>query len=126
MEETTIEIGKSGENQAAEYLKSMGYSITAQNWRQGKYEVDIIAENETVILFVEVKTRTGFEIPVDRVVRQQQKINIMKSANAFITQTHCMKEPRFDLITIYGAGPKSRISHIECSFYPTLLSARML
>ena len=62
MEETTIEIGKSGENQAAEYLKSMGYSITAQNWRQGKYEVDIIAENETVILFVEVKTRTGFEI----------------------------------------------------------------
>lgn len=126
MEETTIEIGKSGENQAAEYLKSIGYSITAQNWRQGKYEVDIIAENETDILFVEVKTRTGFEIPVDRAVRQQQKINIMKSANAFITQTNCMKEPRFDLITIYGVGTQSRISHIECSFYPTLLSARLL
>ncbi len=126
MEETTIEIGKSGENQAAEYLKSIGYSITAQNWRQGKYEVDIIAENETEILFVEVKTRTGFEIPVDRAVRQQQKINIMKSANAFITQTNCMKEPRFDLITIYGVGTQSRISHIECSFYPTLLSARLL
>lgn len=126
MEETTIEIGKSGENQAAEYLKSIGYPITAQNWRQGKYEVDIIAENETEILFVEVKTRTGFEIPVDRAVRQQQKINIMKSANAFITQTNCMKEPRFDLITIYGVGTQSRISHIECSFYPTLLSARLL
>lgn len=124
MESNTIEIGKSGENQASEYLKSLGYQITAQNWRQGKYEIDIIAENEMEILFIEVKTRNGFEIPVDRMVRHQQKLNIMKSANAYITQTKCLKEPRFDLITIYGVGSNSRLSHIECSFYPTLLSPR--
>ncbi len=126
MDSNTIEFGKSGENQAAEYLKSMGYTIIEQNWRMGKYEIDIIAENDCDILFVEVKTRSGFEIPVDKAVRAQQKLNIIKSANAYINYTQTLKEPRFDLITIFGIGTKSRLSHIESCFYPTLLSNRTL
>jgi putative endonuclease len=61
MESNTIEFGKTGENQAAEYLKSMGYTIIEQNWRMGKYEIDIIAENDCDILFVEVKTDRGLK-----------------------------------------------------------------
>jgi putative endonuclease len=126
MKEKTLEIGKSGENQAAEYLTSIGYTILAKNWRMGKYEIDLIAENKETILFVEVKTRSGFEIPVDRALRAQQKLNIIKSANAYINDSQTMKEPRFDLITIFGFGNKTRLSHIESCFYPTLLSARSL
>jgi putative endonuclease len=126
MKENTFEKGKSGESQAIEYLKSIGYTILEKNWRMGKYEIDIIAENDTDILFIEVKTRSGFEIPIDRALRAQQKLNIIKSANAYINKVNSLKEPRFDLITIFGFGNKSRLSHIESCFYPTLLSARSL
>jgi putative endonuclease len=126
MKENTFEKGKSGENKAADYLRTLGYTISAKNWRMGKYEIDLIAENDDTILFVEVKTRSGFEIPVDRALRAQQKLNIIKSANAYINEVKSLKEPRFDLITIFGFGNKSKLSHIESCFYPTLLSARSL
>ena len=40
------ELGKIGEDEAIAYLKSKGYSILYRNWRSGKFELDIIAENE--------------------------------------------------------------------------------
>ncbi|MEN9394008.1 MAG: hypothetical protein RL362_229 [Bacteroidota bacterium] len=126
MHTPTTEIGKNGEYQAAQFLKDNGYQIREQNWRLGKYEIDLIAEKEDNIVFVEVKTRNGFEIPADRIVLSQQKLRIMKSAHAYIVRFNIMKEPRFDLITIFGEGPQMRISHIESYFYPTLISARSL
>ena len=44
MELNTVEIGKNGEYQAVEFLKENGYRIREQNWRLGKFEIDIIAE----------------------------------------------------------------------------------
>ncbi len=126
METPTTEIGKNGEYQAMQFLKENGYQIREQNWKLGKYEIDIIAQKEENIVFVEVKTRNGFEIPADRIVLSQQKQRIMKSAHAYILRYNILLEPRFDLITIFGSGPQMRISHIESYFYPTLLSARSL
>jgi putative endonuclease len=126
METPTTEIGKNGEYQAAQFLKDNGYTICEQNWKLGKYEIDIIAQKEDTLVFVEVKTRNGFEIPADRIVLSQQKQRIMKSAHAYILRYNILLEPRFDLITIFGSGPQMRISHIESYFYPTLLSARSL
>ena len=40
------ELGKIGEDEAIAYLKSKGYSILYRNWRSGKFELDIIAEND--------------------------------------------------------------------------------
>lgn len=126
METHTIEIGKNGEYQAAQFLKDNGYHIREQNWRLGKYEIDLIVQKGDNLVFVEVKTRNGFEIPADRIVQSQQKLRIMKSAHAYIVRYNILLEPRFDLITIFGEGPQMRISHIESYFYPTLLSARSL
>ncbi|MEY2765077.1 MAG: hypothetical protein RLZZ205_1501 [Bacteroidota bacterium] len=126
MELNTVEIGKNGEYQAVEFLKENGFRIREQNWRLGKFEIDIIAEKENDIVFFEVKTRNGFEVPADRIVQGQQKTRIMKSAHAYIQRYKIVKEPRFDLITIFGSGPKMRISHIESYFYPLLISARSL
>ena len=122
-----IELGKSGEALIAEYLGKKGYLIIDRNWRIKGGEIDLIASSpEGVIVFVEVKTRNGFEIPADKIVLSQQKLRIMKSAHAYIVRYNIMKEPRFDLITIFGEGPQMRISHIESYFYPTLISARSL
>ena len=52
------ELGKKGEEEAVKYLKSKDYRIICRNWNFHGYEIDIIAETDEFIVFVEVKTRT--------------------------------------------------------------------
>jgi len=47
-----------GEDQAVKHLTHAGYKILRRNWRSGKLEIDIIAENKDFIVFAEVKTRS--------------------------------------------------------------------
>ncbi|MFA6475251.1 MAG: YraN family protein [Patescibacteria group bacterium] len=54
------ETGKTGENQATEYLLKLGYTILERNWSRRSGEIDIIAKKDTVIYFFEVKTRSGW------------------------------------------------------------------
>ena len=58
MEEKHI-LGKKGETIAKEYLLEKSYSIVEKNWRYVKAEIDLIAQKEDVIVFVEVKTRSS-------------------------------------------------------------------
>ena len=53
------ECGKSGEDRAVEFLQEKGYNILFRNWRIRTGEIDIIAEKENLLVFVEVKTRTN-------------------------------------------------------------------
>lgn len=55
------ELGKEGENAAAEYLMSKGYSIRHRNWHSGKRELDIVAQKDGELIVVEVKTRRNEE-----------------------------------------------------------------
>jgi putative endonuclease len=125
MENNTRQLGQTGENMAIDHLVSQGYRILDRNWKNGKYEIDIIAQSEEEIVFVEVKLRTGAEIPPDRAVQWQQKLRIMRSAHVYIIQNGISKEPRFDLITIYGFGNNKRLSHVEGYFYPILMSNKV-
>ena len=54
---TTKNIGDRGEALAARELKKHGYRILAKNFRSAHGEIDIIAEDRDVLVFVEVKTR---------------------------------------------------------------------
>jgi len=49
-------IGKFGEDLACQYLKNKGYTIIERNFRKKWGELDIIAKNRGVLVFVEVKT----------------------------------------------------------------------
>lgn len=51
------EIGRQAETAAAAYLKSLGYTIRAQNWRTRWCEIDIVAQKDTTVVLVEVKYR---------------------------------------------------------------------
>ena len=51
--------GKLGEDLACEFLKKQGYKILERNFRKGYGEIDIIAIDHGVLVFVEVKTRTS-------------------------------------------------------------------
>ena len=114
-------LGQKGEEIATDHLKKAGFKILYRNWKWGKNEVDIIAENKDYIIFVEVKTRTDdYKIhPVTAVTNEKQK-SIIWAANGYLQKFHVDKESRFDIITIIKNPDSFEIDHIEGAFYPTL------
>lgn len=77
----TSEFGQWAENYVAQYLESGGYSILNRNYRKKWGEIDIIAEKNEILIFVEVKANkndtVGFE-PENRV--NQEKLRRMNRA----------------------------------------------
>jgi len=114
-------LGHKGEDLAAEHLKGAGFKILFRNWKWGKHEIDIIAENKDMIVFVEVKTRTeDYQMhPVTAVTTEKQK-SIIYAADGYLQKFKINKESRFDVITIIKTGESYQIDHIEGAFYPTL------
>jgi putative endonuclease len=113
--------GQTGEELATAYLKTKGYTIRKRNWRSGKHEIDIIAENKDFIVFLEVKTRSEdfLEHPVNAVTRDKQR-SIILAADNFIRWNNIDKESRFDVVTVIMKESSHDIDHIENAFYPTL------
>lgn len=114
------ELGKIGEDEAIAYLKSKGYSILYRNWRSGKFELDIIAENEEYLVVVEVKSRKeGYLLhPIDSVGKSKMR-NVILAAEKYIFANDVQKETRFDVISVV-VRPQGqfRIEHIEDAFLP--------
>ena len=68
---TRKEVGNLGENVAAEYLKRHGFKIRDRNIARKTGELDIIAEKENTLYFVEVKTNLVDEFPSDGNIRDE-------------------------------------------------------
>src|SRR6184192_267836 len=70
-------LGRTGERLAAEVLLKQGYRILEQNFRCSYGEIDLVAEDEHDLIFVEVKTRRGnaYGLPEEAVTaRKRQKL----------------------------------------------------
>lgn len=108
-------IGSSGENLAQEFLKTKGYTVLFVNWRHKRSEIDIIAQDGKVIVFVEVKTRNNasFGHPEDFVNTNKIK-KMHEAATAYIEQFDWHGELRFDIIAI---EKNNVITHFEDAFY---------
>lgn len=112
------DIGKIGEQLSQKYLQEKGYAILETNWRLGRMEVDIIAYQEGVIVFVEVKTRSSvlFGEPQEFVDEKKQK-SYVRMANAYIQMKQRTEEVRFDIIAIEMNSTGYQLNHIENAFY---------
>ena len=95
-------IGKWGEELATRYLKRKGYTILARNIHTLHGEIDIVASKESLLVFVEVKTRSShtFAYPEDSVTRRKQ--TAMLSAANYYLQAHpeSPESWQFDVIAI--------------------------
>lgn len=111
------EIGKLGETLALEHLKQNGYAILETNWRLGKWEADIIAYQEGIIVMVEVKTRSSqdFGTPEDFVDLEKQRACI-RLANAYTKMNWREEEVRFDIISVTFHGEQYELKHFEDAF----------
>lgn len=113
------EKGQQGEELAAQHLAQLGYRIVERNFRVRWGEIDIVAEDKGVLVFVEVKTRTGlgFGNPAEAVtLRKRQQIS--RAALAYLSQQRKFDVPaRFDVVTILlGKGEPPRIEVIANAF----------
>jgi putative endonuclease len=115
------DLGRKGEDKAVEHLEDEGYKILKRNWKAGKLEVDIIAENKDYIVFVEVKTRSeDFLVPPASAVTREKQRSLIYCADRYIKWNGVQKECRFDVITVISSGESLQVEHIENAFYPTL------
>ena len=120
------EVGKWGEDVAAEYLRKKGYVIKERDWRYKHRDIDLIAltEDLTTLVFIEVKTRSSREVasPEDAITRDKIK-SIGYSANAYVRSNRIMLNIRFDIITVVGSREAGMpfVEHWEDAFNPMLV-----
>lgn len=112
-------LGDYGEMIARQYLIGKGYNILMQNFRCKSGEIDIIAQIEDYIVFIEVKTRTtlAYGMPAEAVNRKKQ-IRYGKIASTYIRNNRLFDNSyRFDVVEIYMPSYNSyTINHIKNAF----------
>lgn len=93
--------GTHGENKAVSFLTAKGYTILKRNWRHANWEIDIIAEKNGILHFVEVKTRrtSTYGHPEDDVSKKKFK-HLVYAAEEFLIQSPGWKRIQFDIISI--------------------------
>ena len=112
------ELGKFGEELAVEFLQQNGYDILETNWTFQKAEIDIIAQKDSTLAVIEVKTRSSivFGLPQDFV--KPKKIQLLvKVINEYIVSNDLDVDVRFDIIAIYKEDNTYKIEHFEDAFY---------
>ncbi|MGI6003878.1 MAG: YraN family protein [Christensenellales bacterium] len=96
-----ISLGKSGEDRAADYFVSQGYSVLERNFRTRRGEIDLIVQRDGILAFVEVKTRAGrrFGAPMEAVTAKK-RITIIKVAQEYMQKNpdSSHQQMRFDVV----------------------------
>lgn len=113
-------LGRRGEVYAAEYLEKKGYYILAKNYRTRFGEIDIIAENASILAFIEVKTRTSqrFAQACEAVTTEKQR-KIIAAAQSWLICYPTKLQPRFDVIELIWSNDKEipyKVQHMENAF----------
>jgi putative endonuclease len=112
------ELGKFGEELAVKFLQQNGYDILETNWIFQKAEIDIIAQKDSTLAVIEVKTRSSiaFGLPQDFV--KPKKIQLLvKAVNEYIVSNDLDVDVRFDIIAINKEDNTYKIEHFEDAFY---------
>lgn len=115
-------IGKLGEDTATTYLDSLGYKILERNWRFSKAEIDIIALDGKIIVFVEVKAKsyTYYGAPEESISSYKENL-IIDAAGQYMESINYEDEIRFDIISIvFDKELRPKTSHYKDAFYPSI------
>ena len=112
--------GAWGEKAARLYLEKRGWHTAATNFRTRFGKIDIIAENAQYVIFAEVKPRKNARYgPACEAVTPAKQAKIIAAAQAWLQEHPTEKQPRFDVIEVYGeenASVPPRINHLENAF----------
>ena len=118
MSASSQQLGQTAEAMAAHYLQNEGFSIMARNYRYQRAEIDIIAQKDRLLIFVEVKSRSNdrFGHPETFVTPHQQALICTTAEHYIISQDWC-HAIRFDVIAIQISNHQAQLTHFEDAFY---------
>jgi putative endonuclease len=112
--------GGEAEEQAVNYLLNRGYRLAERNWRSGrKGEIDIIAYDREVLVFVEVKARGRGSLggPLEAVTAAKRK-RLISLATDYLYRTglYGRVDCRFDVLAISTGAGRDAIEHLKDAF----------
>ena len=112
------DLGKLGEDKAAEFLLREGYEILERNWVFQKAEIDLLARKGNCLAVVEVKTRSSVDFGLPQDFVNPKKIQLLvKAVNEYVLSKDLEVEVRFDIIAIQRKSESFSIEHLENAFY---------
>lgn len=115
---TRIDLGRRGEDAAAELYVELGYEIVARNCRLPGGELDLVARRGSEIVFCEVKTRATdrFGEP-SHAVNHAKRARIRRLAAAWLADNQTWGHHiRFDVVSVIARGPEITVTHLTNAF----------
>jgi len=101
MKKYNLEIGRLGENIAKEYLEKKRYSIVDQNYKNKYAEIDLIAKDKDILVFVEVKTRIGEQFGLPEQALNRNKIyRLIRNSKVYMFKKYNNMNYRIDAVCI--------------------------
>ncbi len=113
-----LELGERGEALAFEKIKRLGYTHIIKNYRCRLGEVDLVAKDGDVLVFIEIKTRRGRPLGFAKeAVNLRKRKQLSKVAlNYMKTNDCCDVSARFDVVAVSLGGESSQIEVIKNAF----------
>lgn len=111
-------LGQSGEAAAVKYIKKKKYKIIELNYRNKLGEIDIIAEDQGVVVFLEVKTRSGkgFGSPKESVTLSKQRKLSVVALSWLKSKNMTDVKARFDVVSIVSKKKSTDIELVKNAF----------
>ncbi|MFN2149789.1 MAG: YraN family protein [Anaerolineales bacterium] len=115
-----MKLGAWGEQQALNFLQSRGYILLARNVHVGSLELDLVMQQQDMVVFVEVKTRTStdYGTPEEAVSFRKQQL-LQRAAWGFLEEHQMLQAPwRIDVIAIVATSAQEvlRLDHYPAAF----------
>jgi putative endonuclease len=114
-------LGLDGEAQAEEFLRRAGFTILDRRFRCRAGEIDLVALDGEVVVFVEVKARrgVGYGTPTEAVVPRKQRRLAWAALTWLARMGRLESRSRFDVVEVLApAGRASLVRHVEDAFRP--------
>jgi putative endonuclease len=111
-------LGSGGERAAADFLRERGYHVLERNFRCRGGEIDLIALDGGVLVFVEVKVRRTLSrgAPIEAVTLAKQS-RVRRAAQEYLTFCgRVFRRIRFDVICVMKTTKTTDITHLKAAF----------
>lgn len=118
MSAATQAFGEVGEQIAERWLRRQGFRVLQRRYRNGHRDIDLVAERDNTVVFVEVKARRDdrFGGPLEA-VNWRKRRELERSAKVWIDRHGKPDEAyRFDVIGVIVDGDRVRVRHVQDAF----------
>jgi putative endonuclease len=114
---THLTLGAQGEAAVADYVQRKGYTILACNYKRPCGEIDIIARSHSMLIFVEVKTRTKNYFDAAELITPAKQKRILMTAHSYLLEyNYATMSCRFDVALIAWHDTLPVITYLQDAF----------